>query len=399
MKSKLRKQTYRLYPNKAQEKALWDTLRLHQKLYNAALEERCSHWKKRRISISCSQQCKALTDVRRDFPEYRAVNAQALQQTLWRLDNAFQIFFKRAKNGEKAGYPRFKSIERFGSWDYTNQTGWKILENGKIRLAEIGSVKMRGTKRIPGKPRTVSVVLRNGRWYASVTFESEIVRHGGKDAIAFDWGLESYATIVNQDGAVFEIANPRWMRKNLAKLKAAQRNLSRKKRGSKRRNKAKQKVGRIHEKIANQRMDFLHQESAKLVKRSGLIATEKLNIKNMVAEGGSYKRGLNREILSAAPGMFLSFLRYKAEEAGVVWIEIPTQEVKPTQTCSRCGRQEKKLLSERTHCCKCGLTMGRDENAARVILNHAMIRIGQELAERGARSLGLAAKREAPPKF
>jgi putative transposase len=177
-----------------------------------------------------------------------------------------------------------------------------------------------------------------------------------------------------------------------------QQNLSRKKRGSNNRKKAKIAVAKLHAKVANNRKEFLHQTTARIVKTSALIAVEKLNIKNMSAEGGAYKKGLNREILSAAPGMFHQMLKYKAEEAGIEWIEIPTREVKPSQTCHACGRQEKKPLAQRKHDCGCGAQCTRDENAARVILNWALSgnASGQELAGCGELALVGSVKHETP---
>lgn len=93
----------------------------------------------------------------------------------------------------------------------------------------------------------------------------------------------------------------------------------------------------------------------------------------MTAFGGEYKKGLNREVLNTAPGHSISYLKYKAEEAGTKWIEIPTRKVKPTQSCTGCGNVKKKPLFQRWHECeRCGLRMGRDQNAARALLNGAL---------------------------
>jgi len=139
-------------------------------------------------------------------------------------------------------------------------------------------------------------------------------------------------------------------------------------------------------KLANQRKNFQHQLSAKLISQYSLIACEALSIKNMTKSGGTYKRGLNREILSTAPTQFHALLKFKAEEAGTLWVEVPTREVKPTQTCYRCYRQNKKSLSERIHRCDCGVVCNRDENSARVNLDWALKQVsGQELVELGSR--------------
>jgi len=143
----------------------------------------------------------------------------------------------------------------------------------------------------------------------------------------------------------------------------------------------------------------MHQITAQIVGRSSLIAVETLNTKGMSAHGGVRKKGLNREILSAAPGMFHQMLKYKAEEAGIEWIEIPTRQVKPSQTCHACGRQEKKPLTQRKHDCGCGAHCTRDENAAKVILNWALVAnaTGQELARCGEVALAASMKHETPP--
>ena len=168
--------------------------------------------------------------------------------------------------------------------------------------------------------------------------------------------------------------------------------LARKKRGSRRRKQAVRIVAGIHRRTANARRDFLHKASAKLVAHTDLIVTETLAVANMtrsakgtVEKPGSnvaQKAGLNREILATAPSAFLAMLRYKAEEAGSHFVEISARKVKPSQTCSGCGRRRKKQLSERRHVCECGCNLSRDENAARVNLSWARAQFRREPPER-----------------
>lgn len=144
----------------------------------------------------------------------------------------------------------------------------------------------------------------------------------------------------------------------------------------------------IHRTTANRRHDFLHKESAKIVAASNLIATESLTVKNMTASAKgtieqpgrnvAQKAGLNREILSTAPSAFLAMLRYKAAEAGIEYVEIPSRTVKPSQRCSGCWSVAKKSLAQRQHLCACGTVLGRDRNAARVNLLWALARTGRE---------------------
>jgi putative transposase len=400
-----RKITYRLYPSKKQATSLCDVLRLHQQLYNAALEQRISVYKSKKISLSYVQQAKELTDLRKVDDAYSNLNAQSSQVTLKRLDLAFQNFFRRVKlKANKAGFPRFKAFDRYSGWGYASHgDGWKLLsaEKGKhgfLRLSGIGHIKIRGHCRHIGMPKTCEIQRKDNKWYASVTLDCAPTRVGGKEAIGIDWGLETFATIAKHNGENESIKNPRLLKKQLKCLKVKQQSLSRKKRGSNNRKKAKVGIAKLHAKIANNRKEFLHQTTAKIIKTSALIAVEKLSVKNMSAKGGTYKKGLNREILSAAPGMFHQMLKYKAEEAGIEWIEIPTREVKPSQTCHGCGRQEKKPLAERKHDCSCGALCTRDENAARVILNWALFgnATGQELAGCGEVALAASMKHETP---
>jgi putative transposase len=373
-----RKITYRLYPNKKQTEALHMVSKLHRDLYNAALHQRIEAYNKKKHTLSFYDQCKELTQLREECEEYGELNAQSCQVTLKRVDLAFQHFFRRVKEGaKKCGFPRFKSVNRFKGFGYkTHGDGFKLISEGKhgaVRLSGIGQVKMRGKARTWGEVVTAEVIKKGENWYLSVTVACQPKRTAGKMAGAFDWGVETFATIALSDGTFEKVENPRFLRKSLKKLAAEQRALSKKKPGSKNRNRARKRMAKTHQKVANQRKNFAHQQSAAMVKNLSLIGSEELDIKNMTASGGSYKKGLNREILNTAPALFISCLKYKAEEAGTQWRDIPTRKVKPSQTCSGCGHTEKKLLSERVHLCKgCHLTLGRDENSARVILNWAL---------------------------
>lgn len=382
-----RKTTYRLYPTPKQAVRLTEMLQLHERLYNAALEQRIAVWRQRLVSVSYSDQCRELTALRAEDPEYEALNAQACQVTLKRLDLAFKHFFRRVKHGEIPGFPRFKALQRYPGWGYkTHGDGWKLIagekeRHGRLRLSGIGLIRIRGKARTPGVPKTVEIRFKHGKWYASVTIqcgECKPERKHGSAQIGFDWGLESFLTF--DDGSTVE--NPRFLRKAELRLKAAQKDLSRKKKGSRNRRRAVCRLSRIHERIANQRGNFLHQESARLVAGASLIATETLDPKNMTRSAHGtvenpgknvrQKAGLNRSILDGAPGAFLDMVRYKAEEAGAEFIEVPTRKVKPSQTCPRCRARRKKTLAKRVHECGCGCVMPRDRASAQVCLQYAL---------------------------
>lgn len=388
-----RRVTYRIYPNREQELKLLEIRRLHQQLYNAALEERIQAYRKQGVSRSFSDQCKTMTELRAELPEYQALNAQACQVTLKRVDEAYAHFFRRLKDPtcKKAGFPRFKSLKRYSGWGYkTHGDGWKLFageKHGHLRLSGVGLLKLRGEARTLGTPKTLQILYQQDKWYASVVMDCEPIRESGEKAVGIDWGVETFATLAQDDESLEAIANERHLQPHLAELSRLQRDLARKKRGSRNGRKLKQRIAALHARIARQRQDFLHQTTARIVKEHALIAVEKLNVKAMTAAGGSRKAGLNREILSTSPGAFHQLLKTKAEEARLQWIEIDPRKVKPSQTCSGCGHREKKPLSQRWHHCQhCGLHISRDENAARVILNWALYQTptGREPARCGA---------------
>ncbi|MGC8504839.1 MAG: RNA-guided endonuclease InsQ/TnpB family protein, partial [Acidithiobacillus sp.] len=227
-----RKVTYRLYPNVEQESRLQETLGLHQRLYNTALEERIRVYKETGKGLSFAEQCKVLTQWRKTVPALAGQNAQSEQVTLKRLHLAFQHFFRRVKNGETPGFPRFKNFHRYLGWGYkTHGDGWKLhpsqgaspgengAAHGKLYLQGIGLVSIRGKARTAGTPVTCEIVHKAGKWYASVTLEMETVqRERGMGMGAFDWGLTEFMTIATPEGMEV-VANPRHLKNQLAELK------------------------------------------------------------------------------------------------------------------------------------------------------------------------------------
>ena len=166
--------TYRLYPIATQETAMREIKRGHQRLYNAALEQRRAAWKRQRLSVTRTAQEKDLMALRVEDETIRGLNAQTSQLTLKRLDLAFQAFFRRVKAGETPGFPRFKSLNRFRGWGYkTHGDGWRVdtgegLRHGQLRLQGVGKVRLRGWSRTPGTPKICAITHRHGKWYASI---------------------------------------------------------------------------------------------------------------------------------------------------------------------------------------------------------------------------------------
>jgi putative transposase len=386
-----RRTTYRLYPTPAQDAALQAQREAHRLLYNAALEQRRAAWKRQRVSLSFEAQCRDVTVARQgkllDLP------AQAAQHTLKRVDRACKAFFRRLRTGETPGYPRFKSSKRFKGWTYpTHGDGWRLLprndmRHGRLRLSGVGHVRIRGDARTIGEPKTCDIVCRHGKWYASIVLVCEPKRPCGEATLAFDWGIETFATLALEGEESQTIANPRWLGRSAERLQAAYRARDSKHKFSRSWRLANKHVAQMHAKIARQRLDFHHKESAQLVAGAGAVFTETLAVANMTKRpkpkpdattgqyqpnGAAAKAGLNKAILDGAPAQFLSIVRYKAAEAGVVYAEAPTQHLKPSQRCHACWQVQKKRLEERWHTCPCGASCHRDLNAALVLLQWGM---------------------------
>ena len=382
-----RRTTYRVYPTPSQEAALQTQRESHRLLYNAALEQRKAAWARQRVSLGYVEQAHDLTELRRT--EATPLPAQAAQHTLKRVDRAFKAFFRRAQAGQEPGYPRFKSRRRFKGWTYpTHGDGWRLLpkdgmRHGRLRLSGIGHVRIRGDARTIGEPKTCDIVYRHGKWYASIVLACEPTRPCGEATLAFDWGIETFATIASAGEESQTIANPRCLGRSEETLKAAYRARDSKRTFSHAWRLANKRVAQRHAKIARQRLDFHHKETAQLVAGAGAVFTETLAVANMAKRpkpridattgqyqpnGAAAKAGLNKAILDGAPAQFLSILRYKAAEAGIVYAEAPTRTLKPSQRCHACWQVQKKRLAERWHACPCGASCHRDQNAALVLL-------------------------------
>ena len=380
----LRRATFRLYPNKQVSEMLHYHRKLHKDLYNAAVSNRITSYKKFGKSVSYFEQQNCLPDFKEVWIEYKEINSQALQATLKRVDFAFQRFFKGL-----AKYPRFKSIRHYSGWTYPSFTGWKVHstgDNGYLELSKIGQIQMRGQARLWGHPKALDILNRNGKWYASIVLEiDDVLLHNSRKTddgiIAIDLGCNDAIAWTNgsENGLV---QAPRFFRKaeqrnkQLGKAKRRKRapNFKKKVKASRRWKKTQKLVSKLNRKVANQRQNFVHQETTRIISGNSTVVTEKLEVKNMSAKAKKGKRkkqkaGLNKSILDVGMGMIKSALKAKLSDIGGLFVEVPTRQVKPSQTCPKCGHQEKKSLAERTHVChNCGYTQQRDIAAAEVML-------------------------------
>jgi len=385
----MRKINYRLYPSAKKEAALFHILRLQKDLYNAALQERIECYKKTGKGLSYNDQQKSLTQIRAESLEYKNIPIYISRMTLQRLHKAFNAFFKRVKRGQTPGFPRFKSIKRFTSFEMCAGSGWtfnfgeKSNKHGTLFIRGVGHIKARGKARTTGVVKTSQVVHKYGQWYLSVSVDCEPERETqSTKACGLDWGVNHLLTLTEEDGTYRQVDNPRYYQTAKKELVKLSQSISSKKRGSNRWKKSCKKLSDARSKIARKRDCDYHQLSHDIAKEYALVATEELAIKNMTksAKGTvekpgkkvKQKSGLNREILDTAPRKLLNMVHYKVEETDGHYEEVETKKVKPSQRCPDCLAVVKKSLDERQHKCPCGLSMPRDSASGLVMVRSVL---------------------------
>ena len=353
---------YRLYPSKQQTERLEETLEICRILYNSCLADRKNHYQETGKGLSRIRQQEILAVDKKRVPLLKEIHSQVLQDVLFRVERAFDGFFRRLKEKDgKAGYPRFKAEGRYDSITYPQVPGFRI-EDGRLKLSKIGHVKIRMHRSISGRVKTCTVKRNGDHWYGcfSVEYEPDTRPVPCKE-IGIDVNLRNFATL--SDGTLIE--NPKHLVMSEKKLKLKQRQLSRKTKGSANRKKARIVLARLHRKVRNQRSDFHHKEARKIVSAYGFIVAEDLQIRNMVRN-----RHLSKSISDAGWGSFLNILAHKAVEAVCRFEKVPPRHT--SVNCSNCGYPVAKTLATRVHHCPaCGLTLDRDHNSAINILQRA----------------------------
>ncbi|HEX6479038.1 MAG TPA: transposase [Ktedonobacteraceae bacterium] len=401
---------YRIYANKGTTEKLQGVLDRCRELYNAGLQERRDAYEMgvrrhpgyydeatrkhltHEHTVGYYEQKRELVDIKELRPEYQDIASHVLQDVVMRLKRAYDDFFRRVQNGEQPGYPRFQGENRYDSFCYPDGAGWKLEakerpaeKKGMVRvnltLTKIGTVKLHLHRDMEGTSKTLTIKREGEHWYAIFTCQiskPEPLPTSYED-VGIDLGVTHFAALSNGEF----INHPRFLRKAEKKLASAQQALSRKKRGSHRRKKAVQHVARCHRTIANQRKDFHHKASRKLVNRYQVIVFEDLQVKNLtkapapkqdengkyVPNGAAAKAGLNTSILDAGWSTFTQMVSVKAAWAGRTVVFVSPS--KTSQTCPNCGSVRKKTLDERWHSCECGCELDRDTASAKVILELA----------------------------
>lgn len=352
---------YRLYPTPRQETLLKQQMEECRCLYNHFLEHRKDSWGWYGAGLSLYDQIGTLPSLKKIRPTLSAVYSQTLQNVAVRIDLAFQAFFRRIKNGENPGYPRFKGKGQYSSLTFPQWNSGCDLTGQGLRLSKIGTVPLVLHRPVEGSIKTCTVLRSStGKWWATLSCENvpEAVLPSNPLPVGIDVGIKTFAAL--SDGTAVD--NPKFFKRSAKRLAQAQRKLELQAQGSPERTKVKKVVAKIHERISFRRTDFAHRESRRMVDRYGKIFVEDITVNEMNAH-----RCLNRSIRDAAWSQFFFFLSYKAESAGREFRKI--NPAGTSQTCSSCGYRQKMPLSDRIyHCPCCGMEKGRDHNASLNIL-------------------------------
>lgn len=331
-------------------------------IYNAGLQERRDAYRVQGKSVSYYEQQAQVKEIRADHEDLRSMSFGVQVDALRRLDQAFRAFFRRLKAGQKPGYPRFKSRQRYDSLTFPRMRDGFKIEGDKIAFSKLGSVRIRLHRPIQGEIKTATIRRQVDGWYVSFSCDvpQPLALPATNAQVGVDVGLLHFATLSTGQ----HVANPRYLRLAEPSLKKAHRRVSRRTLRGANRRKAVRLLSLRHLTVTRQREAFAHGVANSLVKRFDLIAVEDLNVQGMVKN-----RHLSKSISDAAWSIFTTFLAYKAENAGREMVRV--NPAFTSQTCSGCGARQKLDLSQRRYVCDCGLDIDRDVNAARNILASA----------------------------
>nr|QNO43337.1 hypothetical protein HGIJHJJE_00002 [Methanosarcinales archaeon ANME-2c ERB4] len=348
---------YRMYPDEGQREMVLKHIGACRFVYNLSLEQKIKTYETDKTTISCYDLNAMLPDLKKEFEWLKEVNSQSLQQTNRNLDSAFKRFFR-----EKKGFPKFKSRKNPLQTFSIPQNYIVDFDNNRVKLPKIGWIKTKLSRLFEGRSKTATVSMTaTGKFFISILVEDgretpKKEPFGDDSTIGLDVGIKDFVTM--SDGTKTD--NPKFLRASIGRLKVLQRRVSRKKKGSKNRDKAKYQVAKQHEKITNQRKDFLHKVSSKIVSENQAIAIETLNVTGMMKN-----HCLAQAIGDASWSEFFRQLEYKCEWYGKTLLRIGRFEPS-SKICSVCGstNNDLKLLDREWTCAGCGTLHDRDVNAS-----------------------------------
>ena len=356
---------YRIYPNEEQINYLQKTFGCTRFIYNQMLADRIKSYEENKDLDIKIIKYPTPAQYKKEYEWLKEVDSLALANAQMNLDKAYKNFFR----DKSVGFPKFKSKkDNHKSYTTNNQNRTIYIENNRIKIPKLKSmIKIKQHREFVGLIKSCTISQNpSGKYYISMLVDTENIQLPKLDTkVGIDLGIKEFA--ITSDGEMF--SNPKWLKKSEKRLRKLQKDLSRKQKGSNNRRKDRLKVAKLHEKISNQRKDYLHKISHYIISENQVIVIEDLKVSNMIKN-----HKLAKSIADVSWSEFRRQLEYKSEWYGRELIIAPSNYAS-SQLCSNCGNKssQTKDLSCRTYICPvCGMEMDRDINASKNLLKLAM---------------------------